>query len=221
MLPPARRQAGLLFAAFLLLAVIFWTWLIPYFPWYIDIDPPELRNPPPPESIVSRAGLEAATCDRALRVVSDAVPSDLQAGRLILEEAAAERVASRILAEYFRLPVGQIPAFYGGPELLQATSDEGRSIWVWAVVWIPYRSGGSVFTGNAAVLHLSADSPHVATLFTEVSVIDPASTCRDGTSLRPFYPGQQTPLWVMLLSCALPVVGIAALVGWVRAQVRV
>jgi hypothetical protein len=81
---------------------------------------------------------------------------------------------------------------------------------------VPFRGGSAGFAGNAAVLYLPAEINQGVALFTDVSIIDPARTCRDGVSLGPFYPAQQTPFWIILLACALPFVDVAVLVWWLR-----
>lgn len=187
-----------------------------YFPWYLDADPPELRASDTPTMSLARGSVVADTCERALRAVSDPPAQPAQAADLILSREASARLANRLLAAQFHFTTGQLPAYFVGPELLSASLPDGRAAQVWAVVWIPYPSGATIYSGNAAVVYVMAHSPHDTYLYSGVTVINPASVCQDGSRTAPFYPQQTTPLWAMLLTCALPVLNVGVLVGWYR-----
>jgi hypothetical protein len=184
-----------------------------YFPFYVDLDPTEFRNPPPPAVISST--LSVNTCDAALRrVIMPPAEAAQSGGVLLLDRAQAERLASRILAQYLRFDEGQRPAYYAAPRLLRV----GERL-VYALVWIPYATSVNS-PANALVLHLSALDGGDATLYTDVSVIDPASTCRDGVHLPPYAATHATPLPILALGCLLPLLNIAALVWMGRQATR-
>jgi hypothetical protein len=217
MLPLSLRRALLTLAPLLLLLVADAAALgslTRYFPLYIDLDPPEFRLPAPPSVIITSPQVQVRTCEAAQREVVSPPAEAVQTGggALLLDRAQAERIASRILAAYLAFDDGQRPAYYAAPRLLRA----GDHL-VYAVVWIPYPSRAPA-PANTLVLHLPADGAGGATLYTDVTVRDPASTCRDGISLSPFYAAQATPLPVLALLCLLPLLNIAALV-WMGRQV--
>ena len=216
MIPLSLRRILLTLAPLLLLLVVDAAALAnitQYFPLYMDFDPPQFRDPAPPAAIISRPEVQVRSCEAAQReVVTPPAENESGGGALFLDRAQAERVISRILAAYLAFDSGQRPAYYAAPRLMRV---EDKLIY--AVVWIPFVTRAPA-PANALVLHLSADGNGDAILYTDVTVNDPASTCRDGINLPPFYPEQSTPLPILAFICILPLLNIAALV-WMARQV--